>query len=166
MRIIIIGLLVFLSIQVSAQGSKIAHINTSELLLILPEVTTAKATLEKYKVELEGQVDVLVTEYRKLVEEYQALSKDVSTLIKTDKETQIVQLEDRIKKFQEEASSELAEKEKELLKPILDKVEAAIKEVAKEKSYDYVLDTAGGVVLFSTESNDITALVKKKLGVL
>jgi Skp family chaperone for outer membrane proteins len=36
--------------------------------------------------------------------------------------------------------------------------------VAKEKGYDYILDTGLGMVLYASDSEDILPLVKKKLG--
>ncbi|MBC8344095.1 MAG: OmpH family outer membrane protein [Bacteroidetes bacterium] len=161
---VIAVILIFSAIGVSAQNLKIGHINTSELLTTLPEVEAAKESLQTYQKELEAQVDVLVTEYRKKIETYEQMAANWTNAVKKDKETEIVQLEERIKVFQEEATNELSEKEKELLQPILDRVKAAVEEVAKEKNYDYILDTSAGSVLFSKDSDDITPLVKKKLG--
>jgi outer membrane protein len=157
--------LVLVSASLSAQNIKIGHLNTSELLATLPEVETAKQNLLEYQKELEAQADILVTEYRKKIETYEQMAPNWTNAVKKDKETEIIQLEERIKVYQEEASNELADKEKQLLQPILDKVKQAVEDVAKEKNYDYVLDTSGGSVLFSKDSDDISALVKKKLGV-
>jgi len=158
------ALLILGTVLTFAQAPKIGHINTAKLLQLMPEVEGAQADLKKYQTEIEGQLDVLVTEYRKKIEEYQDLPATTSTTIKKDMETLIVQLEERIRKFQETAQEELDTKEKDLLQPILDKVQKAIEDVAKENKYDYILDTSGGTVLYSKESDDITPLVKKKLG--
>ena len=53
-----------------------------------------------------------------------------------------------------------------LLKPLLDRAEAAIKTVAKENGYSYIFDSSkGGAVLYSPESEDVLPLVKAKLGI-
>lgn len=158
------AILVLFSIGVSAQNMKIGHINTSNLLAVLPEVEVAKTSLQAYQKELEAQVDILVTEYRTKIETYEQNSSVWSNAVKKDKEKEIIQLEERIKEFQEDATKELSQKEQELLQPILDKVKDAVTEVAKEKGYDYILDTSAGTVLFSKDSDDITIFVKKKLG--
>ena len=62
------------------------------------------------------------------------------------------------------AQESLAKKENEILKPIIDKAKKAINDVAKEKGYDYILDTGLGMVLYASDSEDILPLVKKKLG--
>jgi outer membrane protein len=51
-----------------------------------------------------------------------------------------------------------------LLKPILEKIDVAVKAVGKEGGYTFIFDTSSGSMLFATESEDITSLVKTKLG--
>ena len=61
---------------------------------------------------------------------------------------------------------ELNQRQLELLSPLLDRVQQAIDEVAKEKGLDLVLSaqtTAGPVVLFASEELDITQEVSEKL---
>jgi outer membrane protein len=156
----------FLGFQTSAQNLKIGYINTSEILKLMPEVKTAQAELEKYSKELQNQSDLLIGEYQKKTEEYQGLPANTSDILKKDKETEIVQLEQRIKKFQEEAQGEVSKKQSELLEPIMKKLQEVIKEVAKEKNYDYILDTSTGSVIFQNEAYDISAFVKKKLNIV
>ena len=56
-------------------------------------------------------------------------------------------------------------KRETLLKPILDKVNNVINEVAKSNGYSMILDSSTGVILYAEESADITAQVKAKLGI-
>ena len=51
-----------------------------------------------------------------------------------------------------------------MFKPILKRIDTAIKAVAKEYGYFYIFDSSSGVLLFVPESRDVTNLVKKKLG--
>jgi hypothetical protein len=46
----------------------------------------------------------------------------------------------------------------------LAKVDVAIKAIGKENNYAFIFDTSTGGTLFALESEDITALVKAKLG--
>jgi outer membrane protein len=147
-----------------SQTLKIGNINTGDLLKLMPDVKSAQDQLEKYSKDLQSQSDLLVNEYQSKLESYQNLSDNMSDAVKKDKETELVQLEGRIKKFQEEAQSEVSKKQDELLAPIMKKVKDAIAEVAKEKGYDYILDTSVPTVLYSNETFDITSIVKKKLG--
>lgn len=156
--------LTILSIQSFGQ-SKVGHLNTADILQLLPEVKQAQSQLEKHSEQLENQVQILLNEYQTKVESYQK-AKDISDVVRKDKETEIIQLEERIKKFQESAQMELSTKEKELIQPIIEKINKAVEDVAKEKGFDYILDTSKvkGVVLFANEKADITIYVKSKLG--
>lgn len=165
-RTIVILLVAFLGMQANAQNLKIGHINSSDILKLMPEVKAAQGELEKFSKELQNQSDLLVGEYQKKTEEYQSLPTTTSDVLKKDKETEIGQLEQRIKKFQEDAQGEVSKKQAELLEPIMKKLQDAIKEVAKEKTYDYILDTSNGSVIFQNEAFDIAPIVKKKLNIL
>ena len=50
------------------------------------------------------------------------------------------------------------------MKPIMDKITAAIEEVAKENGYTYIFDGSVGFVLYADETTDVSDLVKGKLG--
>lgn len=55
-------------------------------------------------------------------------------------------------------------KREELLKPILTKVDDAIKAVAKESGYAMIFDTSTGAMLFAADTDDVTALMKRNWG--
>ena len=85
-------------------------------------------------------------------------------LVKQDKIAEIQGLEQRIQAFQQNAQNALQQKEQELLEPILSKARAAIEDVAKEGNFTYIFDSSMGSILYADESENVMALVKKKLG--
>jgi outer membrane protein len=57
-------------------------------------------------------------------------------------------------------------KQQELIKPMLDKADKAVKEVGAEKGLIYVFDMSARVILYnSKESTDLLPAVKTKLGI-
>ena len=50
-------------------------------------------------------------------------------------------------------------------RPVITKAKKAVSAVAKENGYKYVLDTSQGFVLYFEDSDDLYALVAKKLGI-
>lgn len=154
----------FLSISAIGQNQKFAHINRTELLQMMPEFKKAQTDLEKYSKQLESQIDNLMQEYRGKLESYQSNASTMSSTILKDKERELQQLQERIQTFQQEAQQDVAKKEQDLLEPILSKIEDAISQVAKEKGYTYVFDSATGALLYADDSDDIMAEVKVKLG--
>ena len=146
-----------------AQNSKIGHINSNELLELMPERTAAAKQVEQHAVQLENQLKAMSAEYQGKVSEYQNQQALMAEAVKQTKVKEITDLETRIQQFQQSAQEELQKKEAEVLQPIIDKAKKAIDDVAKEKGYDYILDTGLGVVLYSATGDNILPLVKKKL---
>jgi len=162
------GLLVIVLVLMWTVGfsqAKIGHINTADLIEQLPEYKEALQKLETQSENFKKQLDKLIVDYRKLLEEYDLLPADISDLDRKDKEIEINQLKERVQAYQEEAEKQLGLEQEKLIKPILENVQAKIQEVAKEKGFDYILDTSSGVVLYFNESQDISELVKKKLNI-
>jgi outer membrane protein len=69
--------------------------------------------------------------------------------------------EEELNKFQQEMMNTLQEKRNTLLKPIYDKLTAALKVVAQENGYAYIFDQS--ILLFSDPAGDVSTLVKAKL---
>jgi outer membrane protein len=83
--------------------------------------------------------------------------------VREDKERELVNLEQSIQKFQYDAQMSLREKEQSLIQPVLVKIENAIKDVAKENGYLFILSEQA--ILEGPESSNVNNLVFKKLGV-
>ena len=158
--------LVFLLIGTTsfAQNLKFGHINSQELLSLIPERDSAQLVLENYAQQLEEQLEAMQVEYNNKVQQYLANQENYSDLIKQTKEQELGDLQERITNFQTTAQQDIQQKEAQLIQPIIDKAEKAIREVAEENGFTYVFDLARGTILyFSDVSKDILPLVKAKL---
>ena len=60
---------------------------------------------------------------------------------------------------------DLAAKEDELTRPIIDRARKAINEVAKEGGYTYIFNASEGLLLYNEGGENIMPMVKKKLGI-
>ena len=78
-------------------------------------------------------------------------------------ETFATKKREALEQQQQLAQQEVLKKEQDLTDPIRKKVTDAIAAVAKEKGYNYVIDTSLGVTLFENPNDDITPFVKDKL---
>lgn len=152
-----------LLLTANAQNPKIGHINSQDILTLMPEIKTADEDLQKYGQQLESQLKTMSAEYQSKIQAFQN-EPNMADAIKQTREKEIIDLQTRIQEFQETAQESIQKKKEELYSPILKKVENVIKEVAKDNNYTYILDTSYGLVLYFTDSNDISDLVKKKLG--
>jgi len=144
--------------------SKVAHINTQQLVEAMPKMKAAQGELEKLAKTYEADIQTMAKEYTTKTTQYDA---EAST--KTDEENQkplaeVQGMQQSIGAYQKQAQEDLQKKEAELMKPIYDEARAAIQTVAKAQGFDYVLDSMNGQGVLFANGKDLLADVKKQLG--
>lgn len=166
MKRIIFTVLASLAILAGAQAqSKIAHVNTSELMNAMPEMKEFEKKLKDHETLLRAQLEEMQNE---LQTNYTAYMQDTVSppAIMEIKKKKLEDLQANIQQFAQSAEQEMVKKKEELYLPIYNKAKAAINEVAKSKGFDYVLDSSEGLgVLVVQPANDLMNDVKKKLGI-
>jgi len=158
--IMIFGNFSFLQAQ-----EKFAHINTEQLLRQMPGRQQAQEELQRYAQELETQFTAMQTEFQTKYQDFLENESTYSDLIKQSKQRELGSLQERITEFQESAQQDLAQRENQLLQPIIDQARTAIEDVAKEQGYTYVFDMSAGSLLYANPGDNILPLVKDKLGI-
>ncbi len=164
-KLVIIACLIMFAGTVSAQ-SKVGHINSAELLSLMPEAKAAETNLENYTKQLDNQYKGMVERFQS---EYQSTQKQIQEGLLTpvqvaEKEKYFGTEQEKIGRFELEAQQKIAKKREELLGPILKRAQTAIENVAQEGGYTYIFDTSMGSILFAVPSDDIMGSVKSKLG--
>lgn len=151
---------------IQAQNSKVAHINTQELVETMPSYKAALADLEKLQRSYDSQINEMGTELQKTMERY---GREVET--QTDEENirrqkEVQETNQNIVAYRQNALKDLQTKEQDLLQPLLEQARVAIQKVAREKGYQYVLDStpgAGGVIM--ADGYNLINDVKTDLGI-
>lgn len=143
---------------------KLGYIDSRELLKAMPEMTKADSSIQLYAKSFQDQLQTMGKEYEKKVKDYQAGEKTMTDAVKEVKAKEIQDLQSRIESTNQSAQEKVEKKRQDLLQPILDKADKAIKEVAKEKGFDYVFDSSAGSLLYAKDADNILAFVKAKLG--
>jgi len=154
----------FSLLTLASSAQKFGHINYQELISLMPEMTSMQITLQDELNGLESHLMSMQTEYQSMVEDFKNNEASYDELTKQDKKAEIYGLEQRLTTFQQSAQASLQEKEKELLRPILEKSQKAIDAVAEKGKYTYILDSSSGLILYSKDSENILEKVKKELG--
>ncbi|NCO63864.1 MAG: OmpH family outer membrane protein [Flavobacteriales bacterium] len=144
--------------------SKIAHINTQELITAMPEYKAAQAQLETLTKSYQTEIQNMATEYQNKIKQYEAEAPT-----KTDEENakrgqEIQGMQENIRQYQGQAQQDMQTKEMDLLKPITEKAKLAILKVSRAQGFDYVLDSAQGVAIL-TDGKNLLDDVKKELGI-
>ncbi len=166
-RMFVLFILLAASGIVSAQGGrKFAHVNSQELLSMMPEYDSAQAKIEKMRADYEEQIEEMQVELNKKYENYLQNRDKYADLIRQTKETEINEMQQRVQQFEGIAGQELQRQRSELLRPVIDKANKTIRAVAEENGYIYVFDIGmGNPIYYSDESVDISPLVKERLGI-
>lgn len=165
LKLLVLTLFLFSGTAVNAQNFKFGHINSQELLSIMPEKDSAEAIIQKYAMDLEGELEIMNVEYRNKLNDYLEKQDNLTPLVKQTKEQELNEFSNRIQDFTNNAQQELQKQEAQLIQPIIMKAEKAIKDVAKENGFTYIFDLSrGAIIYFSEQSVDILPLVIKKLG--
>jgi outer membrane protein len=146
---------------------KYGHMNLGNLLEMLPDTKKANDVLKVFTDSL-GAKDEAMTKafqeaYTKLEQEYNA--GQLTPVQAQTRQAELQKQQESIQQFEQQAQQLVAAKREEALRPILQKVDDAIKAVAQESGYLMIFDTSSGAMLFANDSDDVTALVKKKLGI-
>ncbi len=166
LKVLTIVVLVAVATTTNAQkASKIGHIDFGKVLELMPGQDTVKVVMEKYVQSLQGELQTMQSELEMKGADYQKNVASMSSIIKSTKEKEITDLQGRIEAFQQSAQQELQSKQTELITPFVNKAKQAIKDVAKEGGFAYILNSVEDLVLYSDGGEDIAPLVKKKLGI-
>jgi outer membrane protein len=152
-------------ISASYAQNKFGYINSRELLEVMPEVKKADSSLQIYAKSFQDQLESMSKEYETKVKDFQANEKTMNEAVKEVKVKEVQQLQERMEALQQSAQEKTAKRREEMYKPILEKADKAIKDVAKENKYDYIFDAAGGAILYAKDSDNVLSLVKTKLGI-
>ena len=144
---------------------KFGHVNSQEILQSMPGKDTVKIALENYKNELEQELVTMQKEFDTKYQKFLAEQEKLQEPIKSNKIKELQNLQQRIEDFKADAQELFANKEDELLSPLIKRAKDAIEKVSKENKYTYIFDAGVGFLLFMDPTDDITPLVKKELGI-
>jgi outer membrane protein len=158
------------SLSINAQTFKLGYTNIEYILQNLPDSKDIQTKLTTEKAQYDKLYQEKVAEFQKNYEEYQKNAPSMSAVIKADKEKSLTNKQNEITELQQNAEAAISKKQQELIAPVMEKIQNAIDAVAKEAGYTYVLNSDAGygttpVILVAPESDNITNLVFKKLGV-
>jgi outer membrane protein len=156
---------------VQAQTLKLGYTNIELIIANMPETKYAQQELQTHERKLQEQYQVKYS-YAQSKQEEAAQKKQQGKLTPDQEKAaidELKKLEEEIKQFAEESQTSLAKKRETLFGPIIEKVQKAVDDLAKEEGYTYVFNTGtgqgGSVLLHAPPQDNITEKVLKKLGI-
>jgi outer membrane protein len=169
-KLFITAITLLASLGINAQSFKLGYTNVEFILQNLPESKDIQVKLSTEKAQYEKLYNEKLAEAQKLFEDYQKNEASMSAVIKADRQKSLQNKQNELQELQQNSEVAISNKQQELLAPIMEKIQGAIDAVAKDNGYTFVLNSDAGygttpVILVAPESDNITELVFKKLGV-
>ena len=149
-----------------ASAQKYFVIDSEKVFKSLAEYNSALTKLDELGKEYQTEVDNRYKSIESLYNNYMAQKNSLSTTARTTIEQQILNKEEAVQKYQQEVFGEngtLMKKRVELIKPIQERVFAAIEKYAKANGYDIVLDKASNASLlyFNSVIDHTTQIIEE-----
>jgi outer membrane protein len=144
----------------TAAQSKIAHINTQELIKAMPEYKQAQTEIEKLGKTYEATIQTSLKELDTKLKQYNAEAEGQTQEENQKRMEEVEGMKQSLGQYQQQAQKDLQEKEFNMLKPITEKAKAAIEKVAASQGLEYVLE-AGSLIV--AKGKDLMADVKAEL---
>ena len=161
-------LLVCAGIPQQSFAQKFAYVDTKYILDNITEYKAAQAELDKISIEWQKEIEAQYAEIDKLYKSFQQEQILLTAEMKRKREDEIIRKEKEAKTLQKKrfgVDGDLYKQRQILIKPIQDKVYAAIKEVATIGNYAMILDKAGDLnILYSDPKYDKSEAVLNKMG--
>jgi outer membrane protein len=149
-------------------SQKFAFVDTDYILKRIPAYEAAQEQLNQSSAKWQKEVEAVYQEVTNMYKTYQTEVVFLSPEMKVKKENEIVEREKQAKLLQQKyfgPEGELFKKREALIKPIQDKVFAAITTVASEKGFSAIFDKAAKAGIIFTDSKiDVSDEVLKQLG--
>lgn len=152
---IILAFVLLLGLSSQTNAQKVAYVDSEYILGQMSEYKAAQEELDRVSAQWQKEIETKYGEIEKLKTAYQAEQIILTDEMKKKREQEISQREQEVKELQKEkfgVGGELFRKRQELIKPIQDKVYAAIKSVAEKKSYAIIFDKSSDLTLLYTNS--------------
>jgi len=160
-RVIVLAVIAMMGSAVTVNAQKMGHINTGELLSVMPETKKAQEKMQKLQ-------DSLNLVYAEMIREY----NEKDSIIRTDsskwtqakkdiKFSEYQKLAEDVQQFSTKAQQWLQAQEQTVYAPVQKIALEAIQTVAKANGFTYVFTAEA--LLVSPPTDDLLPLVKKFL---
>lgn len=150
---------------VSAQ--RIAYVDVAQILESITEYNEAQRELDQTAARWREEIAKQYDDIKSLYNQYQAEQVLLSDEARRQREDEILEREKSVRELQKARfgpEGALFKRRQELVRPIQDRVYAAIEEYANERGYDFIFDRgASSGMIFSSPRFDKTEDIINKL---
>ena len=164
-KIALIAALIALPLIAGAQ-TKFGHVNSQEIITLMPEFTKANADLEAMAKQYQDEMQRTEEEFNKKYQEFLVQKKSLPANIAERREKELNDMYQRQRQFQQEAKQSMTPARDNAMTPTWRKLDGGIQTVGQAEGVIYIFDIARTPLAYiGKESIDLTAKVKAQLGI-
>jgi outer membrane protein len=145
-----------LPVAASAADLKVAYVDLQRVLLEVDDGKAAKARLQKWledrQKEIDKEQEVLRKEKETLDKQASAMSEATRTQKATELQKKVMELAQKY----ERSRAEAANKERQEMEPIINKIDQVIASIAERDGLGFVLDKRDSGIVFALGQYDIS----------
>lgn len=145
---------------------RVGYINTAEILDAYPQKEQATQQLISLSENYKSELELMQNEYNKKYSDYITYQASLAENIKLRRMQELTELEHRIQEFMELGQRDIELQEQEMLEPLREQINNAVREVGIEQNFTVIYDMANpGIAFVSPNAVDANLYVMQKLGI-
>ena len=164
-RIILIAAVALMSLSASAQDFKWGYVDFNELVMLMPEMDSARATMEENQKTNEEILVAMYEEYQNKYQQYQQKSATWTPAIRESKEKEIMEIQSRLEQTQQSLQQEMQQLQQSLQAPIYEKAQTTVNDLAKANGVAFVFEKSSLIYLDPAQGIDLTVDARKALNI-
>ncbi len=163
-KILMIAAMALFTLTASAQA-KFAYVDFNELVMLSPEADAARSQMQAAQKEAQETLQSMMDEAQSKYSEYQQKQATWTPAIKSSKEKELGDIQQRIQEFQQSIQAELQQQQQQLMEPIYKKAQEAVEKLAKAGGYLFVFETTQYLYVDKAQCKDLTPEARKALNI-
>ena len=164
-KIILIAVMAVMSVAASAQNLKFGYVNFNEIVMLMPEMDAARATMEENQKTNEEILMSMYQEYQTKMQDYQAKAATWTTAIRESKEKELMDIESRLQQTQQSLQQEMQQLQSSLQAPIYEKAQTTVQEIAKAQGLAFVFEESSLLYIDPAQGVNLTTEARKALNI-
>ena len=164
-KIIMIAAMAVMSVAAMAQDFKFGYVDFNEVIMLMPEMDEARATIEENQKTNEEILMTMYKEYETKMQQYQQNNATWTPAVREMKEKELMQLEQNLQQNQQVLQQELQQLQQQLQAPIYKKAQDTVNELAKAKGLALVFEKNSLLYLDPAQGVDLTPEARTALNI-
>ena len=164
-KILLIAAMAVMSVAASAQNLKWAYVDFNELVMLMPEMDEARATMDENQKTNEEILMSMYEEYQLKAQQYEQKEATWTQAIRESKQKELMDIQARLEQTQQSLQQEMQQLQNSLQAPIYEKAQNTLNEIAKAKGLALVFEKNSLLYLDPAQGVNLTPEVRTALNI-